>query len=259
MFITPAGIRSAAHLVCAGLVLIVIALPASAQTAAGATQTTPDREWTVAIYPILGWLPLYGAGLDLPALPDIPGDGGASASTTTSFEGAILAGIVVQTDHLVAEANGLWAGLTATVERPLVSVGTDVIYGEVFGGPRVSPAFAIIGGVRRIALDVEVEFEGRPDIDRRPGLWDPLVGVDYRRPLTRRLDLQVTSLVGGFGVGSDIDFSARLKADWRFVPFAGLSLGYQVLYFKFADTVAEREFKMSQTLHGPVVGLGFFF
>jgi hypothetical protein len=247
------------RLVCAGLVLLCTALPVSAQTAAAPGQASTDRGWTVAVYPIIAWLPIYRAGVDLPALPDVPGDGGASATTNTSFEGAALVGVALQTERVMAEANGLWAGLSASVERPLVTVESDVIYGEAFGGPRLSPNWAILGGVRHLALDIGVRFEGRPDVERKPGLWDPLVGVDYRRPLTRRLDLQVTFLGGGFGVGTDVDLSARLKADWRFIPFMGLTLGYEVLYFKFTDTVAQRDFKASQTLHGPVVGLGLFF
>jgi hypothetical protein len=45
----------------------------------------------------------------------------------------------------------------------------------------------------------------------------------------------------------------------KIVRHFGLTLGYSVLYLKLSDTVAERTFEVKQTLHGPVVGLGFYF
>ncbi|HEY6507927.1 MAG TPA: hypothetical protein VIY56_07925 [Vicinamibacterales bacterium] len=240
------------------LLLLLMAPPSSAQTATP-NQAPPPRAWTVAIYPVIGWLPLFGASLDVPAVPEIPGDGGASVTVDSSWDSAYLAGGAVQTRRFMAEGGFLWAGLSASLDAPRVSLESDLIYGEAFAGPRVTRDLAIVGGVRHIGLKVVAKIGDRPTFERKPGVWDPLVGVDYRKGLGRSWNLQTTVLGGGFGVGTDLDVSARFKADWNFVPHVGVSLGYQVLYFKLSQTVLEKAFTISQTLHGPVVGVGVYF
>ena len=141
---------------------------------------TASAQWTVAAYPVMGWLPLFGAGVDLPSEPTIPGDPGASVTIDSSFDSAWLAGLAVQSNRFMAEGSFLWAGLSGTLERPRVTLHSDIIYGEAFGGPRFGD-FAIVGGVRRLALKFAAEVEGRPDFERKPGVWDPLVGADYRK------------------------------------------------------------------------------
>ena len=43
------------------------------------------------------------------------------------------------------------------------------------------------------------------------------------------------------------------------IRHVGLVLGYSALYPKLSDTMLERTFEVKQTLHGPVLGLGFYF
>jgi hypothetical protein len=250
MYSLPSNaVRAATRLAIIGLLWLWCPQPASAQGPNG---------WTVAIHPVIGWLPLFGASVDLPSLPEIPGDSGASATIDTSWDQAYLAGFALQSRHFVAEGEFLWAGLSGTLEAPRVALSSDIIYGEAYAGPRFGD-FAIVGGVRRLAVKVVAEFAQRPTFERKPGVWDPLVGVDYRRTLGRRWNLQITALGGGFGVGTDVDLSGRVKADWTFVPHVGVSLGYQVLYFKLSDDLLGRTFKTSQTLHGPIAGVGIYF
>ncbi len=232
----------------------------SAQATAPQGQAAEAEEgWTVAIYPVVGWLPLFGASLDLPAFPDVPGDGGASLTTESSLEGAFLAGVAVQSDRLTFEASGLWAGLSATVERPNATVDSDVVYGEAFGGVRLNRHVALIGGVRRLAVKVSAEIVDLPRFERKPGLWDPLVGMQFDWQPWTRGHVQTTVLGGGFGVGSDVDLSARLKMDWQLARHVGLVMGYQILYFDISHTVAGRTFDTQQTLHGPILGIGIYF
>jgi hypothetical protein len=155
-----------------------------------------------------------------------------------------------------AEAEFLWRGCLS-LEAPRVALHSDVIY-EAYAGPRFGDV-AIVGGVRRLAIKLKAEIGQRPAFERKPGVWDPLVGADYRRALGRKWNLQATVLGGGFGVGTDVDLSGRVKADWTFVQHVGLSLGYQVLYFKLSDDVLRQRFSTSQTLHGPVAGIGIYF
>ena len=69
---------------------------------------------------------------------------------------------------------------------------------------------------------------------------------------------------GGFGVGTDVDVSGEAHVGWRFLKHIELRAGYSFLYYKL--TVADvslgsfqRTLVSSQSLHGPVVGLGIVF
>ena len=39
----------------------------------------------------------------------------------------------------------------------------------------------------------------------------------------------------------------------------GITAGYNVLYFKGDNTVRNRTFKVEQTLHGPLAGIGLYY
>ena len=56
---------------------------------------------------------------------------------------------------------------------------------------------------------------------------------------------------GGFGVGSDSEYGASFRVDWKPVRHFGLTAGYSLLNFKISQDVANRTFVAKQTLHGP--------
>ena len=65
--------------------------------------------------------------------------------------------------------------------------------------------------------------------------------------------------VGGFGVGSDSEFGTSLRMDWKPVRHFGLTAGYSYLRFKFSHELAGKTLEASQTLSGPVLGIGLYF
>ena len=97
----------------------------------------------------------------------------------------------------------------------------------------------------------------------KPGLWDPMLGVDYRKA-AGSWSLDGNFQGGGFGVGTDVDLSAELNVRWRPATHFEIRLGYEFVYFKL--TVAEvsigsfqRSFIAKQSLNGPVIGFGIVF
>lgn len=234
-----------------------------------AAQATPEpspspRPHSVSrtiVYPILAAVPLFGASVRLPPVdgPDGGGGEGPSGSTGSSFDGAALAGFRIDRDRWLFEISGLWAGLSAEREAPRVKVDSDVIYGTAVVGWRVYRDVLVTAGVRRMAVELGAEVEGFPRVERKPGVWDPLVGLTWRKPVGRSWLLEVAFQGGGFGVGADVDLGGHLLADWRFSDRFGLTLGYQVLHFKLSDTVAGKTLETTQTLHGPVLGFGIYF
>jgi hypothetical protein len=49
------------------------------------------------------------------------------------------------------------------------------------------------------------------------------------------------------------------RIDWKPVRHFGVTGGYNVLYLKVTDTVAGRTVIVKPMVHGPLVGIGFYF
>jgi hypothetical protein len=232
-----------------------------------AAAQTPDPEsaddMKMSIYPILGWVPAFSATTNVPPFPDTPGGpdvAGGGGSTTSSLNGAALAGFSLQKARWRVDADGIWAAVVTERDRPLLNVDLDVIYGHVSGGVKIFKNLYATGGVRRLALKYEIQIADRPlRFTRKPGLWDPLVGLGWHGDLGSRWTLHLSGEGGGFGVGADLDLAASARADVKLARHVGLTFGYSVLYLELSDTVLERTLKVKQTLQGPVLGLGIYF
>jgi hypothetical protein len=231
------------------------------------TPSSGDADsWTVAVYPILAWLPIFGASVELPSLPSLPGSGGngggtsifSSGTTNLSFNGAALAGVSVQEKQWIVDFDGLWAGLSASRTLPHLSLSTDAIYGDFFAGHRIYRHLSLTGGVRRMALNIHAQLGSLPEAHWKPGVWDPMVGLDWRQAFGRKWLLRLDLAGGGFGVGDDVDLSASFRADWRFAHHFGLTIGYGALHFQNSTTVLDQVHKTKQTLDGPIFGFGIY-
>ena len=226
-------------------------------------QTSPSADdMTISVYPVLVWVPSFTATTRVPAFPDTPGGPdlpGTSGSTSASFDGAALAGVSIEESKWRLDVDGIWAAVGSERETPRLAVDLDIIYGHASTGWKIYKDLSVTAGVRRVALKYDIQIEDRSNFVRKPGIWDPLVGLAWHSAPGSRFRLHVIGEGGGFGVGADVDLSGSVRTDIRLVPHFGLTLGYTVLYLKLSDTVLERTFEVKQTLHGPVAGLGFYF
>jgi hypothetical protein len=243
---------------CRRLVFLMSFLLAAAGVANAQTSASDD-DWKVAIYPILAWVPL-GIGIDVEVPPVEGGGGGGSAEIIDSrFDYAYLGGFSASKDWFRIDADGLWVAVGGDrPELPFLRVDVDAIYYHVSGGVKVAPDFYLTAGVRRFALKYNVQFADQPEFERKPGLWDPLIGVGYHK-VSDRYEVHTTFEGGGFGVGADVDLAGMVRVDWKPVTHFGLTAGYNFLYFKFENEVRNRTFAATQTLHGPIVGIGLYF
>ena len=150
--------------------------------------------------------------------------------------------------------------MISTRERPLLTVDLNIIYWHVSSGVKVYKDLYVTGGLRRVALNYDIQLEGRPQhFTRKPGVWDPLVGLGWHSSHGSRLTLHVLGEGGGFGVGADVDVSSSVRADLELGAHLGLTAGYSLLYLKLSDTVGGRTLQVKQTMHGPIVGLGIYY
>ena len=158
------------------------------------------------------------------------------------------------------DADGLWAAVGGDrPERPFLKVDVDAIYFHVSGGVKVAPD--LVRHRRRSPFRPQVQrdqFAEQPEFERKPGVWDPLVGLGYHR-VGDTLEVHATFEGGGFGVGTDVELAGMFRLDWKPVRHFGLTAGYNYLYFKVEDELRNRTFTVKQTLHGPIVGIGIYF
>ncbi len=235
----------------------VPALPAAAQT-----PNTADDEWKISVYPIYAWVPIV---IDIDVnVPPISGGGGSGPEfggkiVDGRFDGAFFGAVSAARGNWRIDADGLWAGVGGDrLEHPVLRVDVDAIYGHASAGRKIYSDLYATAGVRRLAFKYQIELDGRA-FERKPGLWDPVLGVGWHHETGGAFDFHATFEAGGFGVGADVDISGGVRLDWKPFTHFGLTAGYNLLYVKLSHAVGDRTFTAKQTLHGPAVGIGLYF
>jgi hypothetical protein len=223
-----------------------------------AMQAGTDSGWNVGIYPVFVWIP---SGIDIEV--ELPPDSGGNAGSIVDgrFDGAYLGGFYASKDWFRMDADGVWAGIGGDrVETPALRVDADLIYFHATGGVRLAPGFYATAGVRRLALKYTIQFAQFPEFERKPGLWDPVIGIGYHHEGEGRpIEVHATFEGGGFGAGSDQEWGLMGRLDWKPIRHFGITGGYHFLYLKFTDSLANRDFTVRQTVQGPVFGIGLYF
>jgi hypothetical protein len=226
----------------------------------------PSSPVEITFYPLLLKAPIFGATINFPDLPDNPG---GSGSTDLSWNAAYMFGGTIEGPHFLFDTNGVWAALSATRSAPAISVDSSTKFFNAIGGVRIVSGLFATGGVRRVSTDLDVTLtpptQGAPlSGHTKPGLWDPMVGAQYRGRIRSRTKFDLDFRGGGFGVGTDVDVFGEAAVNWRIVPHVELRAGYSLIYFKL--TVADvnvlsvsRTLIAKQTLHGPEFGIGITF
>jgi len=229
----------------------------STPAAADQSQTSASGGWDIAIYPILAWVPTH-ISVDL----NVSGGGGGGFSGVTEdsrLDGAFLGGVAATNGAWRIDSNVMWASFGGDrIDAPRFSVDVDTIYAYGSVARRLAKHIYITGGVRHLALKYDITVAGSAPISRKPGVWDPVVGVAYHR-LGQKLDLHGSFEGGGFGVGSDSEYAAYFRADWKPWKHVGFTGGYGLLLFTVSDEVLGQVLVARQNLNGPVIGLGLYF
>jgi hypothetical protein len=222
------------------------------------TSAKPDpNRLQIIIYPLKGWAPIMGANVRVPDTPSTPGGGGGN--TNSSLNGAALFGIAVQKAKWYGELNFTYAGLSASRSNPLLNVNVDATFAGGLVGYDVWKYLYVTGGFRYLGLRYGITLGDFPVFKRSPGVTDPLVGVMWNQPISKKWALMANLQGGGFGVGSEEDSSATGQANWQFAKHFGLMFGYGILHFKIDNTKFGKTLTVNQTLNGPQFGFGIYF
>lgn len=219
----------------------------------------------VSIYPIFGWLPSFTSNFSVP-----PGTGGGpvlDGSTDSNISGVLAIAADVTYKKWLFEAEGLKANVSGTRNTPNASLSAHVKYADLFVGRKFGENFYVIAGARYIGLKFRASVLNSPTFEVSRGVWDPMVGLEYRKALGHKLNLKGRFDIGGFGAGSQVDTSGQLVLEWKFAKHFGTVLGYQILYDKLEGTVSRQvanvpinyNWQYAQTFHGPILGFGIYF
>lgn len=114
-----------------------------------------------------------------------------------------------------------------------------------------------LAGVRVMSLAVDLDFENLPSADDSDTWVDPYVGARGRIYAFPWLLLGGEATVGGFGVGSDLVWSAEVVTEFVCSKTVYVALGYTVFdvdYDGGSDGLA-----LDVQIRGPWIGVGFVF
>jgi len=156
-------------------------------------------------------------------------------------------------------------GYTDHIPTNALKVETDLDQAvlEADAGYALNESFWILGGLRYVELDTTVQVSsplGPLFATREEQHWiDPVVGIEYSRPLRKPWWLILRGDVGGFGVGSDFAWQGLAVVQWQASPRFGLGFAYRHLDIDYRDGKGAHAFAYDMAISGPAVGMVFTF
>jgi hypothetical protein len=211
-------------------------------------------------------LTFYGAGLMIDGTARV-GDRSADVSVSIdefidNLEMGGLAAYRVETATWTVAVEGAFFGLGQS--QGDLSMDVDMTIAELDAGYRLSPTIEAFLGVRYTDLSAEVAttrpVSGEPfHAQGGDDFLDPIVGLRFAAPLSDRWTMQGQGDVGGFGVGMDLQWQAKLDIGFRPSETVTIWLGYRALDQEFEDAGARERFDMDVTYQGPELGVTFSF
>jgi hypothetical protein len=148
---------------------------------------------------------------------------------------------------------GVRRGVDVTANMGVVDVGIG--YTIVRGTTTTGAPFTLtpaIGG-RWTYIDLEINPLNAETRSANRSWFDPYIGLVGVVGITRKLDWRNAGTIGGFGVGSQLTWTAETMLEWHFSEHVGLDVGYRVLSWDYDLS----GFKWDMTLQGPWIGLSF--
>lgn len=237
---------------------------------------TPDRDWALQISPYLWAAGMEGSISPFQAGPTIE----VEKSFSEVLENLNLGGFVnvwARSGPFVFSSDAMYVNTTESEAfGPLPPLPVPVPPGTVVDGSVDSQQFMAtlqagarvvdteqftldaLGGARvwQISSDVTVSALGMSRSYGESFGWiDPVIGARAFFRLTDELSVQAQADIGGFGVGSDLTWSALATVNYTFSNNLSVSAGYKVLDVNYDSDGHVYDTRLS----GPVLGLTYRF
>jgi hypothetical protein len=133
--------------------------------------------------------------------------------------------------------------------------------GESFDASRKAE-LDVFGGARYTKGTVEIDPARFAAVEEGNEWVDPFVGAKLLIPLAEQWDVQAWGDIGGFGVASDLTWSATGVVGFNFDLFdvqATLFGGYRALAYDYTGGSGPSDISWDFVLHGPLFGLRLTF
>lgn len=230
------------------------------------TALADDREWSFTVAPYAWLSGISGDVATVPPLPPSEVDESFS-DILDDLEGAFFVYGEARRDRLffmtditytdIGSSNSYGSGgfLTVDLDQENLLLAGAVGY-SVIQEPEYRLDF--FGGARYWAIDSELRLTGPArsrKIDHSEDWVDPVFGARLAVPLGENWYFQISSGIGGFGVGADIEWDLFSTIRYRVADWAWLGFGYRYLSVDYDND----GFLYNVDQHGPVLGAAFRF
>lgn len=223
-----------------------------------ATPAAAEEPWEYRITPYL-WAPSLSMGGSIASGPAFEGE--TSVLEVLDFA-ALLAGEVRKGDWaLLTEFNYLALSGDAALAGGSTLAGTELA--GVMGGAAVSyrafqnetTSLETFGGFRVWSLETTIDPPSTPAVSSKTTFVDPILGLRARHAVTDRVSVTALAEIGGFGVGSDLQWEAILRADYALTERYAVGVGYRHLALHFDRSRSD----IDLVLTGPFLALDIGF
>jgi hypothetical protein len=181
-----------------------------------------------------------------------------------------MAGMMVvrsEKERYALTLNAVFTGLSTDGAGPGgvalydIDVSQDMV--ELAWSWRMDERYELYVGGRYQSLSVDLSLtlpNGASDAAAKSkNLFDPFLGARAAWPIGKAFTVIARADVGGFGVGSDLTWSALVAVDLSISENFGLVLGYRALDTDYSDGSGEGRFKFDMLVAGPLLGLRYNF
>jgi hypothetical protein len=255
----PSGL---AGLAIAGV--FAVYLLASDRAWAQEGMSAEDDGWSYRLTPYL-WLPSISGSLRVDS-GDPPADIDTSFLELLDFAFLIAGEARKEKWGILGEFNYLALSDSAATDGIFylgAEVGLDATMGSLFAAYRAHEGpganLDVLAGARAWWLDLQIDYQAGPSpaksAEASRGWVDPVIGLRGQIPATDRIVLTGLADIGGFGVGTDLQWEVLASVSYQFTQSVSASIGYRHLEIDFGDDNFLAEFGLS----GPYLAVGFSF
>lgn len=132
-----------------------------------------------------------------------------------------------------------------------LSLGYTLVRAELGNGMPLTVTPAV--GARVTYLDVELDPRDSGSESCGKTWVDPYVGGRVVLGLNGDVDWRTQGSIGGFGVGSDLTWTAGSYLDWEFAKDWTLEVGYRAVRWDYDQD----DLRWDMTFHGPWLGISY--
>jgi hypothetical protein len=154
--------------------------------------------------------------------------------------------------------DAIWMALGTTVRNTNVDFNQGAF--AAYGLRRLGSAADLMVGMRVNTLQGQLKSNTLAfDVSQDKTWVDPLVGLTLRSPGEHRLHAQVYTEIGGFGVGSDLEWQIFPTLGVKISDRFSLEVGYRWLDIDYESGDGAERFAYDVLTQGPIGGLAFRF